>query len=35
MPIDMFCSLILTLSVTEMQVCKVNAHFSLDLRRQP
>ena len=33
--IDLFCSLILTISVAEIQVCKVNAHFLLDLPRQP
>ena len=28
--IDLFSSFIFTLSVTEIQLCKVNAHFSLD-----
>ena len=28
----MSCSLIFTLSVTEIQLCKVNAHFPLDSR---
>ena len=28
--IDVFSSLIFTLSVTEIQLCKVNAHFPLD-----
>ena len=31
--IDLFCSLIFTLSVAEIQVCNVNAHFNLP--RQP
>ena len=28
--IDLFSSLIFTLSITEIQLCKVNAHFPLD-----